>query len=102
MMTICMSLSDIISALRSPVRGEPMTKKRFQGTGTAMITPFNSDGSVDEKALRRLVDFQIDGGVDMLLPCGTTREGATLTAEETERIARIIIEHSQGRTRTIV
>ncbi|PYR89173.1 MAG: 4-hydroxy-tetrahydrodipicolinate synthase [Acidobacteria bacterium] len=79
-----------------------MTKKRFQGTGTAMITPFNSDGSVDEKALRRFVDFQIDGGVDMLLPCGTTGEGATLNAEETDRIVRIIIEQSRGRAPVIV
>ena len=79
-----------------------MTKKRFQGTGTAMITPFNSDCSVDEKALRRFVDFQIDGGVDMLLPCGTTGEGATLNAEETDRIVRIIIEQSRGRAPVIV
>src|SRR5213596_2941319 len=79
-----------------------MMRKRFQGTGTAMITPFNSDGSVDEKALRRFVDFQIDGGVDMLLPCGTTGEGATLNAEETDRIVRIIIEQSRGRAPVIV
>jgi len=79
-----------------------MTKKRFQGTGTAMITPFKSDGSVDEKALRRFVDFQIDGGVDMLLPCGTTGEGATLNAEETDRIVRIVIEQSRDRVPVIV
>ena len=60
-----------------------MTKKPFQGTGTAMITPFKADGAVDEKALRRFVDFQIDGGVDMLLPCGTTGEGATLDSRQT-------------------
>ena len=53
-----------------------MTKNPFQGTGTAMVTPFTDDGTIDEKALRRFVDFQIDGGVDMLLPCGTTGEGA--------------------------
>ena len=63
-----------------------MTKRPFQGTGTAMITPFKADGSVDEKALRRFVDFQIDGGVDMLLPCGTTGEGVTLDADETDRL----------------
>ena len=39
-----------------------MTKKPFQGTGTAMITPFKRDGSIDEKSLRRFVDFQIEGG----------------------------------------
>ena len=63
-----------------------MTKKPFQGTGTAMITPFRADGSLDEKALRRLVDFQIDGSVDMLLPCGTTGEGGTLTGNNIVRM----------------
>ena len=53
-----------------------------------MITPFKSDGTVDEKALRRFVDFQIEGGVDMLLPCGTTGEGATLDENETDRVVR--------------
>src|ERR1041384_915220 len=78
-----------------------MTKKRFQGTGTAMITPFTADGSVDEKALRRFVDFQIDGGVDMLLPCGTTGEGATLDEHETDRVIQIVIEQSQRRVPVI-
>ena len=78
-----------------------MSEKRFQGTGTAMITPFKSDGSVDDKALRRLVDFQIDGGVDMLLPCGTTGEGATLNSEETDRVVQIVIEQSRRRVPVI-
>jgi 4-hydroxy-tetrahydrodipicolinate synthase len=79
-----------------------MTKKRFQGTGTAMITPFKSDGSVDEAALRRFVDFQIDGGADMLLPCGTTGEGATLDEDETDRVLQIVIEQARGRVPIIV
>jgi 4-hydroxy-tetrahydrodipicolinate synthase len=79
-----------------------MTKKRFQGTGTAMITPFTPDGSVDEKTLRRFVDFQIDSGVDMLLPCGTTGEGATLDADETDRVVQIVIEQAQRRVPVIV
>jgi 4-hydroxy-tetrahydrodipicolinate synthase len=78
-----------------------MTKKPFQGTGTAMITPFKSDGSIDEKALRRFVDFQIDGGVDMLLPCGTTGEGATLDENETDRVVQIVIEQSRRRVPVI-
>ena len=78
-----------------------MTKKSFQGTGTAMITPFKRDGSVDEKALRRFVDFQIDGGVDMLLPCGTTGEGATLDDNETDRVVQIVIEQAAGRVPVI-
>jgi len=79
-----------------------MTKKTFQGTGTALITPFKSDGSVDEKALRRFVDFQIEGGVDMLLPCGTTGEGATLDSDETDRVVQIVIEQSRRRVPVIV
>ena len=79
-----------------------MTKKPFQGTGTAMITPFKSDGAVDEKALRRFVDFQIDGGVDMLLPCGTTGEGATLDEAETDRVVQIVIEQTRRRVPVIV
>jgi 4-hydroxy-tetrahydrodipicolinate synthase len=79
-----------------------MTKKSFQGTGTAMITPFKSDGSIDEKALRRFVDFQIEGGVDMLLPCGTTGEGATLDENETDRVVQIVIEQTKRRVPVIV
>src|SRR5581483_1292072 len=74
-----------------------MAKKSFQGTGTAMITPFKSDGAIDEKALRRFVDLQIEGGVDMLLPCGTTGEGATLDENETDRVLQIVIEQVKGR-----
>jgi 4-hydroxy-tetrahydrodipicolinate synthase len=79
-----------------------MTKKRFQGTGTAMITPFKTDGSIDEKALRRFVDFQIENGVDMLLPCGTTGEGATLDDSETDRVVQIVLEQSRRRVPVIM
>jgi 4-hydroxy-tetrahydrodipicolinate synthase len=79
-----------------------MTQKTFQGTGTAMITPFKADGSIDEQALRRCVDFQIAGGVDMLLPCGTTGEGATLDDRETDRVVEIVIEQTKGRVPVIV
>src|SRR6266581_325440 len=79
-----------------------MSKSPFQGTGTAMVTPFKDDGSVDEKALRRFVDFQIDGRVDILLPCGTTGEGATLDTDETDRVVQIVIEQSRGRVPVIV
>jgi len=67
-----------------------------------MITPFKADGAVDEKALRRFVDFQIDGGVDMLLPCGTTGEGATLDENETDRVLQIVIEQSRRRVPIIL
>src|SRR5262245_12060066 len=79
-----------------------MTKKKFQGTGTAMITPFKTDGSIDEKALRRFVDFQVDNGVDMLLPCGTTGEGATLDENETDRVFQIVFEQAPRRVPVIL
>jgi 4-hydroxy-tetrahydrodipicolinate synthase len=79
-----------------------MNKKEFRGTGTALVTPFKSDGSVDEKALRTLVDFQITEGIDMILPCGTTGEGATLTWQETDRVTQIVIEQARGRVPIIV
>jgi 4-hydroxy-tetrahydrodipicolinate synthase len=79
-----------------------MNKRAFRGTGTALVTPFRSDGSVDEKALRALVDFQITEGIDMILPCGTTGEGATLSWQETDRITQIVIEQARGRVPIIV
>jgi 4-hydroxy-tetrahydrodipicolinate synthase len=79
-----------------------MNKKPFQGTGTALVTPFKSDGSLDEKALRGLVDFQIAEGVDMILPCGTTGEGATLSWEETDRVTQIVIEQARRRVPVII
>src|SRR5688572_33112803 len=78
-----------------------MTKKPFQGAGTALVTPFNKDGSIDEAALRRVVDFQIRGGIDMIFPCGTTGEGATLEPEELELVIRIVVEQAAGRVAVI-
>ena len=79
-----------------------MTKKRFQGTGTALVTPFKRDGSIDEPTLRRLVDLQIEAGIDMLLPCGTTGEGATLDRAETDRVVSVVIDQAKGRVPVIV
>lgn len=78
-----------------------MTKKAFQGTGTAMITPFTLEGAIDEPALRRFVDFQIEGGVDMLFPGGTTGEGATLEEDETDQLLRIVLDQAKGRVPVI-
>jgi 4-hydroxy-tetrahydrodipicolinate synthase len=79
-----------------------MNKKAFQGTGTAMVTPFTADGAIDEPALRRFVDFQITEGVDMLLPCGTTGEGATLEADETDRVLSIVLDQARKRVPVIL
>ena len=78
-----------------------MTLKPFQGTGTAMVTPFTSAGAIDEPALRRFVDFQINEGIDMLLPVGTTGEGATLEPEEAERVLSIVLDQSKKRVPVI-
>ena len=69
----------------------------FTGCGTAMVTPFRRDGSLDEPALRRLVQRQIDQCVDFLVPCGTTGESPTLTHEEHLRVVEITVEQAKGR-----
>lgn len=66
----------------------------FTGCGTAMVTPFRKDGSLDEATLRRLVRRQIEQGIDFLVPCGTTGESPTLTREEHLRVVAITIEES--------
>ena len=67
----------------------------FRGTGTALITPFRRDGSVDEDALRRLVDFQEENGIDMLIACGSSGEAATLSREEHLRVIGIVIDQAK-------
>ena len=62
----------------------------FGGTATALITPFKDDGSVDEGGLRRLVDFQEENGANVLIPCGSTGESATLSHEEHIRVVEIV------------
>lgn len=69
----------------------------FTGCGTAMVTPFRQDQSLDEPALRRLVRRQLDAGVDFLVPCNTTNESPTLTRTEQLRVVEIAIEEARGR-----
>jgi 4-hydroxy-tetrahydrodipicolinate synthase len=64
----------------------------FSGCGTALVTPFRRDQSVDEDAFRRLVQRQIDAGIDFLVPCGTTGESPTLTRKEHRRVVELTIE----------
>jgi 4-hydroxy-tetrahydrodipicolinate synthase len=68
----------------------------FTGVGTALVTPFTKNGDVDEAAVRRLGRRQIDGGVHFLVPCGTTGETPTLTAEERLRIVEILVDEAHG------
>jgi len=69
----------------------------FTGTGTALVTPFCGDGSLDEATLRSLVKRQIDAGIDFLVPCGTTGESPTLTHEEHLRVVEITVEIARGK-----
>ena len=66
----------------------------FTGCGTAMVTPFRKDGSLDEPALRKLIQRQIEQGIDFLVPCGTTGESPTLTREEHLKVVAITVEES--------
>ena len=68
----------------------------FTGTGTALVTPFRRDGSLDEDTFRKLVKRQIHAGVNFLVPCGTTGESPTLTYEEHLRVVSIAVEESNG------
>ena len=70
---------------------------QLRGCGTALVTPFHQDGSIDEPALRNLVSWQIESGIDFLVPCGTTGETPTLSHDEWLRVIDITIEVAAGR-----
>lgn len=74
-----------------------MIRTRLKGMGVALITPFRADGTVDYKALARLVDYLVQNGADFLCVLGTTAETPTLTTEEKEQIKRFVIERVNGR-----
>ncbi len=74
-----------------------MAVMKTTGCGTAIITPFRADGSLDEPALRALVNWQIESGIDFLVACGSTGEAATLDEEEWLRVVRIVVETAAGR-----
>lgn len=69
----------------------------FTGCGTALVTPFRLDGSLDEKTFRGLVRRQIDHGINFLVPCGTTGESPTLTHEEHMRVVEITLDEAKGK-----
>ena len=69
----------------------------FQGCGTALVTPFKRDLSLDEDGLRRLVRRQIEAGIGFLVPCGSTGENPTLRREEHLRVVQITVEEARGR-----
>lgn len=73
----------------------------LRGCATALVTPFAADGAVDEQRLRDLIEYQIAGGVRLLVPCGTTGESATMTDEEDQLVIKTTVEVARGRAKVI-
>src|SRR5215211_7815646 len=69
----------------------------LRGCGTALATPFKSDGSVDENSIRAFVEWQVTEGIHFVVPCGSTGEAATMTADEHRRVVEITVEQVNGR-----
>jgi 4-hydroxy-tetrahydrodipicolinate synthase len=74
-----------------------MSTRYLSGCAVALVTPFNKEGTVDTDALRRLVQFQIAAGTDIIIPCGTTGESPTLSEDEQFAIIRIVKDESDGK-----
>src|SRR6266496_5783712 len=73
----------------------------LRGCATALVTPFTAAGAVDEMRLRDLIEYQIAGGVRLLVPCGTTGESATMSDEEDQCVIKLTIEVAQRRAKVI-
>ncbi len=74
-----------------------MMRTAFTGVGTALVTPFTKDGSIDDAAVRRLVRRQIEAGVHFVSPCGTTGEAPTLSLGEKLRVVQLVVDETAGR-----
>jgi 4-hydroxy-tetrahydrodipicolinate synthase len=72
-------------------------RPEWSGCGTALITPFDEKGRIDFGALERLVDWQIEEGIDFLVPCGTTGESATLSGSERKAVTAAVVKTANGR-----
>ena len=72
-------------------------RTRFTGLGTALVTPFRADGSIDETAVRRLARRQVEAGVHFVSPCGTTGEAPTLSQREKLRVVELVMDEVAGR-----
>jgi 4-hydroxy-tetrahydrodipicolinate synthase len=72
-------------------------RQAFTGCGTALVTPFARDGALDEAGVKRLAKRQIDAGIHFLVPCGTTGESPTLTADERARVVELVVAEAKGR-----
>src|SRR5882724_6109920 len=70
---------------------------KFRGLGTALITPWRPDGALDEAAFETFVDWQIEQGVNFLVPCGTTGENPAMSVEEHRRVVELAVKRANGR-----
>ena len=86
-----------ILALCTPALSRYLYSMQLRGCGTALVTPFRQDGSIDEPALRNLVAWQVESGIDFLVPCGTTGETPTLSHDEWLQVIDVTIEVAGGR-----
>ncbi|MFM8840586.1 MAG: 4-hydroxy-tetrahydrodipicolinate synthase [bacterium] len=78
-----------------------MMKFPLTGTITALVTPMNSDGSIDHASLKNLIDMQISNGITAIVPCGSTGESATMSVDEKCSVIRTAVEHAAGRVPVI-
>jgi len=78
-----------------------MMKLPLSGTITALVTPMNSDGSIDHASLKNLIDMQIRNGITAIVPCGSTGESATMSVDEKCSVIRTTVEHAAGRVPVI-
>jgi len=78
-----------------------MVNMKFEGSYVALITPFKSNGEVDEDKIRELVNYHIENGTAGIVPCGTTGEAPTLTFSEHEKVIKIVVEEVRGRIQVV-
>lgn len=97
-----MHMHDAIRRRTSRYRDVDCEIMNLSGCGTALVTPFHGDGTLDEQTLRSLVRWQVESGVNFLVPCGSTGEACALTEEEFLRVVRLVIEAAGGRVPVIV
>src|SRR5438132_2201730 len=86
---------------KSKIEVQMLEVSNLRGCGTALVTPFNEDRTIDDARLRALVEWQIGEGIDFLVPCGTTGESATLSDDEMMRVAEIVLQTAQGRVQVV-
>lgn len=77
-------------------------QNNFNGVGTALVTPFSDDGSIDFKTLEQLTNWQIESGVDFLVPCGTTGETVNFSDAEYEKVIQTVVRTANGRVKVLV